>query len=192
VSASANSEAAFSEAPLPEAPLRDDRLSESPSPAPMAAPRLRRREAADLPEMLDLWVASWRTTYPEIDFVARRDWLTAQIAAQEAEGAVTFCILAKDGERLAGFVVINPENGWLDQICVAPAYKGDGCGEALMAAARDASPGFIRLDVNADNLRAIRFYERGGFVEIGRGANTLSGRPTVMMEWRAARQGCGA
>jgi putative acetyltransferase len=39
--------------------------------------------------------------------------------------------------------------------------------------------------VNADNARAIRFYERNGFVVIGHGANTLSGRATVMLEWRA-------
>jgi putative acetyltransferase len=158
----------------------------APLPAPADGPRLRRREAADLPEMLDLWVASWRAAYPEIDFVARRDWLTEQIAALEAEGAVTLCVFAKD-ERLAGFVIINPETGWLDQICVGPAYKGNGCADALIVAARALSPGFVRLDVNADNMRAIRFYERGGFVEIGHGANTLSGRPTIMMEWRAAR-----
>jgi putative acetyltransferase len=54
-----------------------------------------------------------------------------------------------------------------------------------LSAARNVSPRLIRLDVNADNARAIRFYERRGFVQVGRGANTLSGRPTVMMEWRA-------
>lgn len=150
------------------------------------APRLRRREDADLAEMLDLWVASWRAAYPEIDFDARRDWLTQQIAALEAKGAATLCIFAEDGGPLAGFVVIDPETGWLDQICVGPAYQGDGYADALMAAARALSQGVIRLDVNADNMRAIRFYERRGFAEIGRGANTLSGRKTIMMEWRAA------
>ncbi|MBL1256151.1 GNAT family N-acetyltransferase [Methylocystis sp. Sn-Cys] len=136
--------------------------------------------------MLDLWVASWRAAYPEIDFDARRDWLTQQIAALEAKGAATLCIFDGSGERLAGFVVIDPETGWLDQICVGPAYQGDGYADALMAAARALSQGVIRLDVNADNMRAIRFYERRGFAEIGRGANTLSGRKTIMMEWRAA------
>ncbi len=162
-------------------------LDPAPDPRPPElAPPLRRREEDDLPAMLDLWVAAWRATYPEIDFDARRGWLTRQIAALEAKGAVTLCVLAEDGKRLAGFVVIDPETGWLDQICVGPEYKGAGCGEALMAAARAMSPGFVRLDVNADNMRAIRFYQRSGFIEIGRGANTLSGRPTVTMEWRAA------
>lgn len=160
----------------------------SASPEIASPPRpagLRRREAADLPEMLDLWVASWRVAYPEIDFDARRPWLVNQIATLEQDGAVTLCIF-HDG-ALAGFVVIHPETGWLDQICVGDAYKGNGCAEALMAAARATSPGVVRLDVNADNMRAIRFYERNGFVQVGRGENTLSGRSTIQMEWQTAK-----
>jgi putative acetyltransferase len=151
-----------------------------------ALPILRRREEADLPAMLDLWVASWRATYPEIDFEARREWIRRQIATLEAEGAVTICLFAPNMRALAGFVVIHPQTGWLDQICVGPEYFGAGFGELLMSAAAAASPGFLRLDVNADNARAIRFYEHKGFMQIGRGANTLSGRATIMMEWRAS------
>lgn len=162
-------------------------LDPAPEPLPGSAPRrLRRRDDADLPAMLDLWVATWRAAYPEIDFDARRGWLTQQIAALEAGGAVTLCLFSHDLLALAGFVVIHPKTGWLDQICVGHAFKGDGCAQALMAAARAVSPGYVRLDVNADNLRAIRFYERSGFAQIGRGANTLSGRETIMMEWRAS------
>ncbi len=153
-------------------------------PGPAPAHFLRRREDADWPAMLDLWVEAWRATYPDIDFEARRDWLTKQVTKLEAEGAVTLCLFAVEPPALAGFVVIDPQTGWLDQICVGPAFKGAGCGEKLMAAARALAPGRVRLDVNADNMRAIRFYERGGFAQIGRGANTLSGRPTIMMEWR--------
>jgi putative acetyltransferase len=151
-----------------------------------ASSGLRPRADTDWPAMLDLWVASWRATYSDIDFDARRDWLTQQIARLETAGAVTICLFAGDPSRLGGFVVIDPATGWLDQICVGPEFKGDGCADVLMAAARNVSPGLIRLDVNADNLRAIHFYERGGFVKIGSGANTLSGRATVMMEWRRA------
>lgn len=159
--------------------------SAAPPPRDGSSPALRKRTDDDWPAMLDLWVASWRATYPGIDFDARREWLTRQVARLEKDGAVTLCLFAGDPRALAGFVVIDPRTGWLDQICVSPARRGEGCGEALMAAARAISPGVVRLDVNADNRRAIRFYERGGFVQTGRGANTLSGRATLMMEWRA-------
>lgn len=157
-----------------------------PPSTPSPSPLLRQRADGDWPAMLDLWVAAWRATYPEIDFDARRGWLTRQVASLEADGAVTLCLFTDDPAALAGFVVINPRTGWLDQICVGPGHAGDGCGATLLAAACARAPGVVRLDVNADNSRAIRFYEREGFVQIGRGANTLSGRATILMEWRAA------
>lgn len=156
------------------------------APAPNVSAKLRPRVGDDWPSILDVWVASWRATYPEIDFDARRDWLVRHICELEDVGAVTLCLF--DAEpTLAGFVVINPADGWLDQICVAPDRFGAGLGASLLSAARNVSPSVIRLDVNADNLRAIRFYERDGFSRVGRGANTLSGRETIMMEWRSPR-----
>lgn len=154
------------------------------SPLPVDADAaIRSRTDADWPPLLGLWVDVWRATYPEIDFEARRDWLIRHVSTLEAQGAQTLCLA--NGDELLGFVVIDPVSGWLDQICVARAHLGAGAGEALLAAARAVAPGFIRLDVNADNARAIRFYERAKFRKVGAGASTLSGRATVVMEWRA-------
>lgn len=151
---------------------------------PRETANLRQRAEGDWPAMLELWVAGWRATYPEIDFDARRDWLMRHVGELEARGAITLCLFDAMSD-LAGFVVIDPANGWLDQICVAPRHFGSGAAKRLLAAARTVSPRLVRLDVNADNARAIRFYERDGFARIGRGANTLSGRESIMMEWRA-------
>ena len=153
------------------------------APTAHASLNLRSRVDDDWPFILDVWVASWRATYPEIDFEARRDWLQRRLRELEAIGAVTLCLFDAQA-TLAGFVVINPADGWLDQICVAPDRFGAGFGASLLSAARNVSPRLIRLDVNADNARAIHFYERDGFSRVGRGANTLSGRETIMMEWR--------
>jgi len=145
---------------------------------------IRRREETDWPQLLDLWVASWLATFPRIDFNARRSWLTQHIAELEKNGAITLCLTRQPNKEIAGFVVINPTTGWLDQICVGPQYFGQGYGEDLLNIAKKNSPQLILLDVNADNYRAIRFYERNDFVQVGEGANTLSGRPTIMLEWR--------
>lgn len=154
----------------------------------MDGPVVRRivpRREADWPALLDLWVAAWRATYPDIDFDARRDWLRAHIARLEQDGARTLLLFEGEPSALAGLVVVDPATQWLDQLCVHPIRFGAGAGKMLIDAARRLSPTRIRLDVNADNARAIAFYERQGFVRTGEGRASLSGRPTLLMEWSA-------
>ncbi len=146
--------------------------------------RILPRADADWPALLDLWVRAWRSIYEDIDFDARRDWLVVHVAGLEAKGAATLMLFEEAGPAPAGFVTIDPASGWLDQICVRPDLFGAGAAQALIGAARSVSPARVRLDVNADNARAIRFYEREGFLCVGDGPTSFSGRPTVFMEWR--------
>ncbi len=140
---------------------------------------------AYLPEIADLWVASWRKTLPEIDFEARRGWLVEHLDAARAKGAVIRVAVVMTGD-VVGFVMIDPATGYLDQIAVHPDQWGAGIAEALIDEARRLSPEKVVLDVNADNPRAVAFYARQGFREIGRGVNPRSGLPTLKLEWRAA------
>ncbi len=87
--------------------------------------------------------------------------------------------------RPAGFVAIDPKDGYLDQLCVAPAERGSGLAAALLDEAKRLSPGVVELEVNEANARAIRFYEREGFSISGSGENASSGLPTLRMRWRA-------
>ena len=146
--------------------------------------RVAPRTGAETQELLALWVASWRETYPDIAFEARCAWLLDRLARLEAQGAQTLCLWDEADETLAGFVTIDPESGWLDQICVHPERFGGGVGAALLAAARERSPSLIRLDVNADNDRAVRFYHKQGFKRLGPGQPSQSGRETLILEWR--------
>ncbi len=140
---------------------------------------------AFLPAMADLWVASWRKTMPEIDFEARRPWLLEHLDKALTAGQAIRVAIVETGD-VVGFVLIDPESGYLDQIAVHPDQWGAGIAEALLDAAREVSREKVVLDVNADNARAVAFYARQGFVEIGRGANPRSGLPTLKLEWRRA------
>ncbi|QGM45296.1 GNAT family N-acetyltransferase [Methylocystis heyeri] len=151
---------------------------------PQRPPLVSRRAPQEIAELLDVWVASWRATYADIDFDARRDWFVDHLSTLESAGAVTLCLHAAPRGDIKGFVVIDPATGWLDQICVHPDQFGNGGADALIAAAREASPGGIRLDVNADNDRALRFYYREGFMRLCDGALSQSGRPTLVLEWK--------
>jgi putative acetyltransferase len=153
---------------------------------PIFGPRIVARRDSDWPALLDLWVAAWRMTYADIDFEARRDWLKNHLIQIERGGARTLLLLEGPGRALVGFVTVDPGTHWLDQLCVHPDRFGSGAAEALIEAARSLSPARLRLDVNQDNKRAMAFYEREGFVRVAEGQPSLSGRPTLIMEWSSA------
>jgi putative acetyltransferase len=146
---------------------------------------IRPEDACDRAALIELWIASWAAAYPAIDFETRRDWFSEHLALVHAQGCTTLAARDQSG-RLAGFVIFNRVSGWLDQIAVHPDAFGGGTAEALMRQAKRLSPGFLQLDVNADNLRALAFYEREGFRRTGEGINPNSGARTLSMEWRDA------
>jgi len=49
--------------------------------------------------------------------------------------------------------------------------------------AKRRSPAGVTLLVNKDNARAIRFYQRNGFVHAGEDVNPTSGRPVLRRAW---------
>lgn len=139
---------------------------------------------ADLPALVDLWVAAWRETGLDIDFDGRRAWLVTHLRALRAGGAEIIVGLGAD-QRPAGFAAIDAKSGYLDQLCVTPAEGGSGLARALIDEAKRRSPIVIELDVNEMNPRALRFYEREGFSVMGQGMNPQSALPTLKMRWRA-------
>ncbi|TBW35127.1 GNAT family N-acetyltransferase [Siculibacillus lacustris] len=168
------------------APLDEPVGFEDAADRPDLARRLHRVLAFDfahLPEIADLWVESWARTLPAIDFEARRVWFCTHVDEALRKGAKIRVALVETGD-VVGFVLIDPATGYLDQIAVHPDLWGEGIAEALLDAARALSPARIRLDVNTDNPRAVAFYLREGFREIGRGVNPRSGLATIALEWR--------
>ena len=148
-------------------------------PSQIAGVHLRARTGADLASLAELWVASWQEAMPAIDFLARKPWFLDRLRTLEAAGAVTICAFDRSG-RLLGFVSFDPAAAYLDQLAVAPEAKGSGTASLLLNEARRLAPGGLTLDVNQDNARALRFYEREGFEKIAAGTNPLSGLKT----WR--------
>jgi len=65
---------------------------------------------------------------------------------------------------------------------VAPDHWGSKLATLLVDDAKRRSPAGVTLLVNADNGRAIRFYERSGFLRVGEDVNA-SGRPVLKMAW---------
>lgn len=142
---------------------------------------LRPVEDGDIPALVALWVAAWRVTMPEIDFARRADWLPDRLAGHRAAGVAVVCAVI-DGAPV-GFVTVDPASGHLDQLAVAPERFGAGVGAALLAEARRIAPAGLHLEVNQENPRAVRFYQREGFTIVGAGGIGAPPRPIWLMRW---------
>src|SRR5579871_5775392 len=143
---------------------------------------LRPYRSDDEDAAIALWLETWRKTYPQIDFAARVSWWRERWRNELAPNATI--IVAEEKGALVGFVTIDA-TAYLDQLVVAPDRWGSRLGDALVDEAKQLSPHAITLLVNDDNARAIRFYERNGFVRAGKDVNPTSGRPVLKMVWRA-------
>jgi putative acetyltransferase len=143
---------------------------------------LRPYQAADQEPAIELWRRTWQIAYPRLDFTARLDWWRQRWRDELASTAII--TLAESAGELVGFVTVDPKTRYLDQIVVAPEAWGSQIAGALLAEAKRLSPTGLDLAVNADNGRAIRFYEKQGFVIAGTEVNPRSGAPIQKMAWR--------
>jgi putative acetyltransferase len=139
---------------------------------------------ADCEAAIALWRRAWEAAFPEIDFSARLAWWrerwTRELVPNNAIRIV------EHGGEMAGFVVIDPRSGYLDQLVVAPELWGTSIAGTLIAEAKRLAPGGIVLHVNTENARAIRFYERAGFARAGEDIDTnpFSGLPIWRYAWK--------
>jgi putative acetyltransferase len=143
---------------------------------------LRRYAADDEEAVIELWRRTWQVAYPSIDFAERLGWWRARWRGEIVPSAEI--VLAVAGSNVIGFVTVDPQTLYLDQIVVAPERWGMETAPMLLADAKRLSPSGLDLDVNTDNDRAIRFYKKHGFVVSGAGINPISGKPVHRMSWR--------
>ena len=137
--------------------------------------RIRPLVEADLPLM-----RSWMRDAPEAPAWSDDD-LAAIVKAPSAEERRVRrgWVAEEDGQPAeAGFVVASalsipgaPAECELEFILVSPQTRGQGIGRVLMntvsAWARELGAEEIRLEVRASNARALRLYQRCGFIVAG-------------------------
>jgi GNAT superfamily N-acetyltransferase len=153
---------------------------------------------ADIPLLRELAERTWRASYadliePEqIEYMLARMYAREQIAREMRAGVIWELALAAD--ETVGFFSVTLEEATrvkLDKLYVLPERQGAGIGRALLervhalAAARGARQ--IWLQVNRRNARAIRVYERAGYV-VARSAAFEIGRGFVMDDFIMQRE----
>jgi ribosomal-protein-alanine N-acetyltransferase len=126
--------------------------------------RIRRARIADLPRLVALENAVFAT-----DRMSARQWRHHVLSAK-----ADVLVAERDGE-IAGAAIVffhaDHRVARLYSIAVAPAARGVGLGEALLAAAereaRKRGRDRFRLEVRTDNAAARRLYERRGYRAFG-------------------------
>ncbi|MGV3551838.1 N-acetyltransferase family protein [Rhizobium sp.] len=140
---------------------------------------VRSASQADLPKVSALLGRSWHATYDAIygaEKVAEitaswhsLDSLKRRLARPESE-----FVVADDGKRIGGMAYAAMDKDETDvvhlhQLYVEPDLTGQGIGRDLFAEVETCFPSAkrMRLEVEAKNEGAVRFYAGLGFVEVG-------------------------
>jgi ribosomal protein S18 acetylase RimI-like enzyme len=94
----------------------------------------------------------------------------------------TVSVAARDG-RVVGFGAW--AGGFLHHLYIAPDAQGLGAGSRLLAAAKTANPGGLRLYAFQRNTRARAFYEKRGFtlVSTSDGQQNEEREPDALYAW---------
>ena len=143
---------------------------------------IRRSEAADAPQVADLFLASFGARY-DFPLAHTPDEVRGWVADDLLPTAETWVAVA--GDELAGFVSLR--EAFLDQLYIAPSWTGRRVGSRLVELAKQRRPAGLELFTFQVNDGARRFYERHGFVAVwfGDGSENEEGQPDVRYAWRS-------
>lgn len=151
----------------------------------------------DIEAIRELLAETWHATY---DALHGAEKVSALIARWHTPDAIRASISKKDGEFLVadngkrlggmGFAAMSKsmtKTAVLHQLYVRPACQNEGIGRDIFAELETCFPDaeILRLEVDAQNARAVSFYSRLGFIEVDRTKNcgeADSGIEAIIME----------
>ncbi len=148
---------------------------------------------ADCPAVAALMSASWHRTYGPLIGEERAAAESAKLHAPEMiaadmRRAHSESFVAEDpAGAIVGYAYAKVVKGvlWLDRLHVAAGHQGTGLGADLMHAviANYLGEPSISVEVIKGNDRAVRFYEREGFVVTGErdACGAVAGVPSIIM-----------
>ncbi|HET6211949.1 MAG TPA: GNAT family N-acetyltransferase [Micromonosporaceae bacterium] len=148
---------------------------------------LRRAEPAHAAAVADVWLRSFATALPTVRRAHSDDEVRAWFRDVVVPEHETWIALA-DGEP-AGMMVLRggsrSTTSWLDQLYLAPSWRGRGLGDRFVDLAKERRPDGLQLWTFQVNGPACRFYERHGFIAAERtdGAGNEEREPDVRYVW---------
>ena len=141
---------------------------------------IRSSKPDDQPRLFEIWDAAVRATH---QFLAPRDLATIaqMVRDQYLPTAKNLAVVEDDHGQAFGFLGLNGSH--IDSLFVHPERHSQGGGRALVEWAA-LSRTTLFVDVNEQNRGGRQFYERLGFVEVGRSSRDHDGRPYPLLHLR--------
>ncbi len=139
------------------------------------------RSGALVEELVELWESSVRATH---GFLADGGVEFYKPYVVEAVKSLPLVMTARADGKAAAFMGITGAH--LDALFAAPEYFGRGAGAALMREA--LARGVRSVDVNEQNPRARRFYEKHGFQTVSRRKTDDCGNPYPILRMELAEE----
>ena len=144
-----------------------------------ATSALRAATESDWPELVGIWRRAVEATH---GFLAPSDIDEIETQVRTTVLPSLTVIVAERAESGAvGWIGVHGTR--VEALFVDPAAHRRGVGSALLDAATAAMP-HVTLDVNEQNPSAVGFYERHGFVAVGRSSHDDEGRPFPLVHMR--------
>lgn len=136
---------------------------------------VRASTAADVPRLHAIWRAAVLATH---QFLSRPHFEEIEALVLDEYLPHAAFLVVERGGAVAGFMAVTDAH--VDTLFVDPAAHGRGVGRMLIAWAL-AEHGRLTVDVSEQNPGAVRFYQRMGFVVVGRAATDDGGRPYPLL-----------
>ena len=126
----------------------------------------------DVPNIRKLLIETWHHTYDATMGVAKvneitDNWHSLERLEAQALSTDVFLIAEQDSALLGTSLASRDDDGvvWLRRLYVTPPAQGLGIGQRLLEETLRQLPlRAVRLEVEPENHKAIRFYERAGFL----------------------------
>ncbi|WP_114749095.1 GNAT family N-acetyltransferase [Pleomorphovibrio marinus] len=139
---------------------------------------IRKAEFADIPVIQRIAFKTWPETFgdilsrPQLSYMLDLMYSENSLCQQIREKGHEFVISGSEGFASFEMNYKDSSSTKIHKIYILPTAQGRGVGKALFghiaAMAKECSNDKLTLNVNKFNLSAISFYEKQGFMEVGR------------------------
>jgi putative acetyltransferase len=130
--------------------------------------------------VVEIWRRAVDATH---DFLSPEDRVAIEAEVADFLPTAPLWLAVDEADIALGFMLV--QGGHMQALFVDPDHRGTGVGRTLVSLALAQQP-VLTTDVNEQNVQAMGFYERMGFVATGRSEIDGQGRSYPLIHLRKA------